>query len=441
MNYMLSMAFKNIFRQKKRSFTLGINYLVVSILLLLLFSFSDGVKTNITANIVTANSGHLTMSGETVIKGKTYTGISGANEAVRALQETFGPDTRVLKRYSVASALYYQGKSKRLSFVGIEVGKDTNLTDQIQVVEGSWDAFAAEPGAVIMYRDLADFYGLKIGDEVVISTRSRFGAFNTGTIRIAGIYGTGNFFAQNLVISHFDFVRTLDLGDEGAASQLYVYFPEMKDLDARRTQARAALETVGFKTSEPASDNEALAVVASASPQYKLLGEDVNEKRLTIATVDEVLGIVGSVLSAVNALGGFIAAILFFIIAVSLFINLRMTINDRMQEIGTLRAIGAEAGTVTSLFLLESILLGLMFTLLGLGIGLGIVGFVSTVPTFPADGWLGLFLNRGKFVLSPTAGSLMLIVGITGVFTTFFSFFPARYGGRIPAVVALSKTH
>ncbi len=435
------MAFKNIFRQKKRSFTLGINYLVVSVLLLGLFSFSEGVRTNISENIVTANAGHLTISGQTVVNGKTYVGISGATEAVKTLEKTFGGQAQILTRYSVSSTLYYRGLSKRLSFIGIEAEKDTRLQDQISITSGSWKDYASQENGVILYKDLAEYFGLKVGDEVVISSRSRFGAFNTGTIKIAGIYATGNFFAQGLVISHFEFIRKLDLADPGAASQIYVFFPEMKDLNAKRELAMSALEVSGFRTSKPETSSDAISVVAAASPIYKLLGENVNERRLTIATVDEVLGIVASVLAGVNAAGGFIAAILLFIIAVSIFINLRMSINDRIQEIGTLRAIGAEAKHVTSLFMLESIFLGLVFTLIGLGVGLVVVFFVANVPTFPADGWAGLFLNKGKFVLTPTLGSFLLILGITGVFTALFSYFPARYGGKIPAVVALNKTH
>ena len=63
MRFFLSVALKNIFRQKKRSFTLGINYAVVTFILAILFAFSQGASRNITTNLVRSSAGHITVSG------------------------------------------------------------------------------------------------------------------------------------------------------------------------------------------------------------------------------------------------------------------------------------------------------------------------------------------------------------------------------------------
>ena len=43
MNNFIKLAFKNVFRQKKRSFTLGVNYAVVAFILVLLLAFSEHI--------------------------------------------------------------------------------------------------------------------------------------------------------------------------------------------------------------------------------------------------------------------------------------------------------------------------------------------------------------------------------------------------------------
>lgn len=442
MPYYLNLAFKNVFRQKKRSFTLGANYFIVALLLTLIFSFSEGVKKNFSGNLVAVAAGHVTISGETVTAGKTILGISGYPAVAGALKAEFGPDLRILARYKLTSTVYNRGLSKSLSFQGIDTAVDTALKDQLNFLSGSWEAFAGTPNGVLISKTTADYLELVQDDELVISTRTRFGAFNTATVKIAGVYESANYFVQDIVVTHFAFLQALDLSDPGAASNLFLYFPDgTKNYAAQRDRMLEVLDKAGYKAAPPASGTEAISVVAAASPQYKMLDASVNEKRLTVATVDEVISLLSQAQAAVNGAGIFLAAILFFIIAVSIFINMRMTINDRIQEIGTLRAIGTEVRDIVTMLVAENVFLSLVFVALGLAAGLVLVFGVSNFLSLPPAGILSLFLDGGHLVLVPTLGALASILAATLVFTAFFSFFPARHGGKVPAAVALGTTY
>jgi ABC-type lipoprotein release transport system permease subunit len=50
-----------------------------------------------------------------------------------------------------------------------------------------------------------------------------------------------------------------------------------------------------------------------------------------------------------------------------------------------------------------------------------------------------LFLNRERLALAPRIGDILLILAVTTGFTALFSFFPARRGGRIRPVEALTR--
>jgi ABC-type lipoprotein release transport system permease subunit len=439
MNMLFRVAIKNVFRQKKRSFTLGVNYAIVTFILVLLFSFSQGARVNITSNLVRSSAGHITISGQYIVSGRVYNGLLRTPEIIATTRRTLGADTQVLPRYLLSSAVYYKGLSKRLSFVGIDTGMEQGFRDQITFVAGDWQGFVDGPNAVIIPQATAEYFGLGYDDEVLISTRTRFGAFNTGTLKIKGIYTTNNFFIQNQVLAHLEFLRALDLAPEDAASTLYVYLPSTSGLADKRDRLIPALESIGFEVSKPKNDTEAVAAITAASPRYELDKEGRDRVRLTLATIDEVLGLVRNILNAVNGVGTLIAAIMLFIIAVSIFINLRMSINERLREIGTLRTIGMAAGGVTGLFMLESILLALIFSLIGTGVALGAAALLRFVIVLPLSGNAALFLNQGHLMLVPRVTDILMIIAIITCFSALFSFFPARRGGKIRPVEALTR--
>ena len=123
MGFYLSVALKNVFRQKKRSFTLGINYAVVTFILVLLFAFSQGASRNITTNLVRSTAGHITVSGSYTASAAGSTRACAATpRSPRRPRRCSATHVTVIPRYVVRSTLYYNGISKRLEFTGIDTG-------------------------------------------------------------------------------------------------------------------------------------------------------------------------------------------------------------------------------------------------------------------------------------------------------------------------------
>jgi putative ABC transport system permease protein len=440
MGKFLALAFKNLARNKKRSFTLGVNYAIVAFILTALFAFSRGAATNISGSLVRASAGHITISGQYAKDGRIYNGMLRAGEIASTVRKTLGDGATVLPRYLVQSAVYYKGLSKRLSFTGIEAASDTGLRDQMDFSSGNWEAWAADPSGVLLPADVASYFGLAGGDELVVSTRTRFGAFNTGLLKVRGVYSTGNFFMKGLVLVHLPFLRGLDLASEDSATAMYVYLPDASRAPAAREALSAALSAEGFELSRPSSGSEAIAAVSAASVKYEADKEGRDRVMLKLSTIGEVLGLVGSVIAAINAVGSLVAAVMLFVIAVSIFINLRMSVNERLREIGTMRALGFEAGGVTALFVLESTALALLFSAAGAALGALASLAAGSFLTLPPSGNLAILLRAGKLVLEPRLGDLAAIVAAICVLAAAFSYFPARRGGRIRPVEALSST-
>ena len=439
MGFYVRVALRNVFRQKKRSFTLGVNYAVVTFIMVLLFAFSQGAIRNITSNLARSTAGHITVSGSYSTGGRLFLGVRHYPEVAAAAARLFGSGVTVIERYVVRSTLYYKGDSKRLDFTGVDPDADTGLQGQMQFTAGGWDGFSAAPDGVIIPRDVAAYFGLGLDDEVVVAARTRFGSFNTSTLKVKGIYRSGNYFAQGLVLCRFERMQALDLADKDTASAVYLYFRDPSGIAGKRAVLASALDGLGFDTRRPKDAAAAVDAVTSASPNYTADSSGRDTARLNLSTIDEAVGIVRVVTAAVNALGGLVALIMMFIIAVSLFINLRMTINDRLREIGTMRTVGVGAWGIASLFILENSLLAFLFSLAGTAAALLVTAVVAGLVQLPSDGAIALFLDRGRLVLVPRVADIAATVGVVTVFSAIFAFFPARRGGRIPPVEALTR--
>ncbi len=440
MGNFIALAFKNVFRNGKRSFTLGINYAIVSLILTLLFAFSRGAVTNVSTSLVRASAGHITVSGQYAKDGRVYNGMLRVKDIEAAAKEVLGPATVVLPRYLVQSAVYFKGLSKRLSFTGIQPATDTGLREQMSFAKGDWNSWAADPSGVVLPTDVAGYFGLDNGDEIVVSTRTRFGAFNTGILKVRGLYSTDNYFMKGLVLVHLPFLRSLDLADADSATTMYLYLKDGANIRLGRDALSTALAGQGFDVSRPKTDSEAVAAVSAASIKYEADKEGRDRVILKLSTIDEVLGIVKSIVGAINAVGALVAAVMLFVIAVSIFINLRMAVNERLREIGTMRALGFTSGSVTGLFVMESVALAVMFSIAGAAAGaLASLAVRSWLP-IPSSGNLAILLSSGRLALEPRPADMLVIILVMALFAAAFSYFPARRGGRIRPVEALSST-
>ena len=192
MRFYINLALKNVFRERKRSFTLGINYAVVTFILVLLFAFSQGATQNITTNLVRSSAGHITVSGEYSVNGRVYQGVRRYPDIEAAARKLYGSRPTIF-RYVVSSALYYKGAFQATHIHGYRRRGGHRDPGAAHVSLWRRAGFSAADNGVVIPKDVANYFGLAVDDEVVIATRTRFGAFNTGTLKIQGIYETGNF--------------------------------------------------------------------------------------------------------------------------------------------------------------------------------------------------------------------------------------------------------
>jgi ABC-type lipoprotein release transport system permease subunit len=218
-----------------------------------------------------------------------------------------------------------------VSIVGIEPEKELPVSLLPQHVASGKYLTAADQDVVFIGKGLADAMDVKVGDRFTLTGRATHGIMRQRTMTVGGIYdvGMGDIEKLNIYISL------------GEAQDLY-------GLPGQSTEVMVSLKQLG---QEPAVIN----AMKTSLPGYEMDSWQTNYPDLQSA--------IESKGAAMNVFG----VIILFISGIGILNLLLMAVYERTREIGLLAALGMRPNQISSLFVLEGALLGLI------GVGCGIV--------------------------------------------------------------------
>jgi putative ABC transport system permease protein len=155
-----------------------------------------------------------------------------------------------------------------------------------------------------------------------------------------------------------------------------------------------------------------------------LLAERHDEEDVTCITQESVVSSLSSILTVLTLAIGGIAAVSLAVAGIGIMNVMLVSVSERTQEVGLLKAVGASRRQILSVFLTEAVLLAALGAVLGLTLGwLGLRTLVLFYPDVPArpPGWA-------------VAAALATAVGAG----TLFGVLPARRAARLDPVASLS---
>jgi ABC-type lipoprotein release transport system permease subunit len=159
---------------------------------------------------------------------------------------------------------------------------------------------------------------------------------------------------------------------------------------------------------------------------------------LQVVDWEQASGIVGQLVVLVRVVLYIAIGIIFLVALVIINNTMVMATMERVTEIGTMRAIGAQASLVRRLFLLETLLLGLLSGALGGALGFFLVRHLG-VTGIPAPTNELIFLFSGPR-LFPSVGLGNVLAGLAAIVlvSLLATLYPATIATRIQPVVAMS---
>ena len=181
-------------------------------------------------------------------------------------------------------------------------------------------------------------------------------------------------------------------------------------------------------------------ITASIDPTLTVIAEDVSTLQSVIADVKTVLeeryptasftfSDSGSKMKAAEAsnqtltmLLSAMAAIVFFVGGIGIMNVLFVSVKERTNEIGILKAIGTPRSVILLEFLFESAAISLMGGVLGVGIGFGVIPLI----------------NQFDVRVEPNLVACLAALGFAVLTGTLFGLYPAWKASRLEPVEALN---
>jgi len=397
----LSLAFRNILRQRRRS-AIALAAISFSVIALVLVSgFIEWIFWAMREATIKTQLGHI----QIVRPG--YHDAGKADPYAFLLPDTIPelepPDKDRIK--AVAPRLSFGGLISHgdatLSFIGDGVDPHEQAAFELNAqLSAGRNLSADDPNGIVVGKGLARNLGVGIGDKVVLLTNTVTGGVNAIEVTVRGLFTTATKAYDDAALRlPIQTARQL-LRTKGSHAWVVL----LNDT----AQTDTVLEELRNKLG-----GENLEVI----PWYALA--DFYNKTKVLFT-KQIQGI---------------KVIIVLIILLSISNTMTMSVMERIGEIGTAMALGVRRAGITRLFLTEGILLGCAGGLLGLAIGAPLAALISSIgipmppPAGMDSGYTGEILLTWNITIEAVA--------LAACTTLVASILPAWKASRMQIVDAL----
>lgn len=331
----LKIAFRNIFRQKRRTILTALAMIVGFMLSSVFIGWSDGIYSNIIDMFTRNRIGHIQVHQEGYLdRPSLYKNITDYESIGERIQNNEGVEAWTPRLYAAGLGSVNE-KSTAVQVVGIDIKRETNAT------EFSKKVFEGRPFQDIAHNEAIIGKGLKkilkaeIGSDFVIFSQAADGSIANDLFRIVGIAESGDD-AMDRITCYLNLA---------AAQELFV-------LDGR-------IHEFVVIVSNP---NHVGDVTSSIRNSLK-------ETNLTVSPWQEIAKSFYNAMQADkqgDAIGRFV---IILIVAMGVLNTVLMSVMERTREYGLLRAVGTKPIQIFWLVLCEIAIIALVSIIVGAVIG------------------------------------------------------------------------
>jgi ABC-type lipoprotein release transport system permease subunit len=394
-------AFRDLGRNRRRSFFSALALAMGLAMLMLLASFIQGEMSDAIDTAIRLQSGHLQVRAKSYDEGKAslqWEDLVQDPEQVAAQIASLGPVQAATPRLFASGFVSVRDESAGVRIYGIEPLSEANAPYREGLVSGEFLTPDDREG-VLIGKPLADRLGLKVGDRLTLSSNTADGDVAEQPFTVRGIYSTqSGGFDGGTVFLPLAKAQAM-AGAEDHASTIFVLLKDGAQLDS--------------------------VVAALQSSTYEVLTwTKMNELILqTEALANSYMGIFYLIILGVTA---------------TVIVNTQiMSVFERTREIGILSAIGMKSRRIMAMFMAEASLLAVGGILLGLLLGGLIVAYFTKFGFYIGDFGVTGMLFTDTIYTELTLRDTVTLTALAFIITLLAGLYPAVLASRMEPVAAL----
>ena len=402
----LKIAFRNTFRQKRRTILTALAMIVGFTLLSLTIGLSDGAYGGIIEIFTRNRIGHIQVHRDGYLdKPSLYNTINNYTPLGETIQSTRGVEAWTPRVYAVGLGSVGE-KSSTVQIIGVDVAREIQATRfDNKVIEGKVLATTASHEAVIG-KGLAKILSAKAGSDIVIFSQGADGSIANDAYKIVGIAESGD--------------------DPTDRTACYLHIEDAQELFVLEERA-----------------HEIVVIVSSLKQVDKItkaIKANLNDSTLDVAPWQVVAKSFYRAMKA-DQQGDVISRwVIMLIVAIGVLNTVLMSVLERTREYGVLKAVGTKPTQIFSLVVCEVIIIAIGSICIGVLLGI-LANYLLSIYgiTYPE----AITFGGMKFttLYAEVNARCLIIPAITVLLSaTIVSLFPAIKAARIMPAHAM-RTH
>lgn len=228
---LIKLAWRNIWRNKKRSLITITAILIAVFLAIIMRSMQLGMYDNMIQNVVGSYSGHVQIHNEGYWDEQTIDNAFTDNDSLNQSFENREDVSVVTKRIQSGCLSSFNDLSKFVFVTGIELETEQRMTDwSKRLLEG--ELLREGNDAINIGKGIANYYNLKVGDTMVFIGQGYHGMQAVGAFPVGGILDMKNPNLNNVSVFMPLGAAQEFLSAQGMLSQLIISKATYGDEDA-----------------------------------------------------------------------------------------------------------------------------------------------------------------------------------------------------------------
>lgn len=423
-------AWRSLLQHRLRTSLLGGSIAGVTMLMVTLTGTFVGIRTTLLVSATTLMSGHVNVSGFYKSSATASAPVVTNYKKVRTLISEKVPEVDyVVQRGRGWAKLVSESGAQQVGIGGIDINNEPGFRKVVQIKEGKFEDLS-KPNGMLIFEAQAKKLGVKVGDTMTIVAPTFRGTNNTLDVELVAIAADiGMLSSWNTFMNDQGLRQLYQLNDETTGA-LQIYLKDIDSVKVVQERLRKELAAAGFTLLDP-DPRPYFAKFDSVNR------ENWTGQRLDVTNWEDETAFVQWIVTALTALATIVIAVLMVIIAVGIMNVMWINIRERTREIGTLRAVGMQRGSVQAMFVAEGSLLGFLSTTLGGALGVALsLGLTSAHIKLPPS-WQFIFFSE-KLVISPTVFWVSASVLFITTVITLISIIPSFLAARLKPITAMS---